>query len=66
MKNYLVDFYTELGRLFQMVKMAAADDADAKLQARTLASVANPAFYTVRRLEQSGNTIIRELGPPTP
>jgi hypothetical protein len=65
MANYLVDFYSLDGVLFQSERIVAQDDDDAQGKAWILADEAHPASYKITRLEVSGNTVIRGPKPVT-
>jgi hypothetical protein len=63
MANYLVDFYSLDGVLFQSGRIIAQDDENAEGIACNLAAEADPASYKITRLEVLGNTVIRGPKP---
>ena len=60
MTNYLVDSYTELGKIFRSDRIVAQNDIGAELLAIQLAFKWKPHSYKITSLGQLGNDIIRD------
>jgi hypothetical protein len=66
MANYLLDFYSTIGTLFQSRRIVATDDSGAKQKALTWAIETKAYSYKITLLRKSDNFIIYGSAPVPP
>jgi hypothetical protein len=58
MTDYLIDFYSAQGRLYQSERFVARSDADARLEGIRMREDYRPASYKITRLATWDNIVI--------